>query len=187
MPGLGVPWEQKTPTFIMNISPGEFMPRNAWIVVLMVFAVLGANPVSTGKQVIDKPKFVIDETELMCLAKNIFYEAPIESREGKLAVATVTMNRVRHHQFPKTICGVVYQRNTRGCQFSWTCGPKSPFDSVLFQQSYEIAMNVLTNNAHIPILKNALYFHNTSVTPNWTFARQVTQIGNHIFYEPRKT
>lgn len=165
------------------------MPRNAWIVALLMLALFGnmktsapVEKVMATKEVVEK---LIDERELQCLAKNIFYEAPMESYRGKLAVATVTMNRLRHKQFPKTICGVVYQRNPRGCQFSWTCGPKSPYDSVLFQKSYEIARDVLTNNTHLPILKNALYFHNTSVTPDWSFARPVTQIGNHIFYEPR--
>lgn len=165
------------------------MPRNALIVVLLTLALFGNMKVSTPAEKVASTSAVveklIDENELQCLAKNIFYEAPMESYRGKLAVATVTMNRFRHKQFPKTICGVVYQRNKRGCQFSWTCGPKSPYDSVLFQKSYEIARDVLTNNTHLPILKNALYFHNTSVTPNWSFARPVTQIGNHIFYEPR--
>jgi spore germination cell wall hydrolase CwlJ-like protein len=173
----------------MYISPGAIMPRNAWIIGFMFLALFGGVPKNTGVQVIQvihEPQITIDEKELMCLAKNIYYEAPVEKYEGKLAVATVTMNRLRHRQFPNSVCDVVYQRNTRGCQFSWTCGPKAPFDSTLFQESYKIARNVLTNNIHVPILKNALYFHNTSVSPDWSFARPITQIGNHIFYEPRK-
>jgi spore germination cell wall hydrolase CwlJ-like protein len=166
------------------------MPRNAWIVVLLFITLFSGN-VKTGTSVekitetIPAIEKLIDETELECLAKNIFYEAPMEPYQGKLAVATVTMNRVRHKQFPKTICEVVYQRNNRGCQFSWTCGPRSPFNQKIFQIAHEIALDVLTNNTHIPILKNSLYFHNTTVTPNWSFAQPVTQIGNHIFYELR--
>jgi len=125
---------------------------------------------------------LISEKELKCLAENIFYEAPAEPYLGKLAVAVVTMNRVRHKQFPKTICGVVYQRNSRGCQFSWTCGPKTRFNQHAYDQSLEIAKQVLTNDLHIVSLDNALYFHNTSIQPNWTFAKRIVQIGNHIFY-----
>lgn len=161
------------------------MFRNAFLIVLMLVALLvkdsGPDPVMNR---IPVKQVVLDEKQLTCLAKNIFYEAPMESYRGKLAVATVTMNRVRHKQFPKTICGVVYQRNSRGCQFSWTCGPKAPFDSTLYKISYEIAKEVLTTNKQVVILKNAMYFHNTSVQPNWTFAKPITQIGNHIFYEP---
>lgn len=161
------------------------MFRNAFLIVLMLVALLvkdsGPDPVMNR---IPVKQVVLDEKQLTCLAKNIFYEAPMESYRGKLAVATVTMNRVRHKQFPKTICGVVYQRNSRGCQFSWTCGPKAPFDSTLYKISYEIAKEVLTTNKQVVILRNAMYFHNTSVQPNWTFAKPITQIGNHIFYEP---
>jgi spore germination cell wall hydrolase CwlJ-like protein len=129
-----------------------------------------------------KPFKVISEKELTCLAKNIFYEAPVESYEGKLAVATVTMNRVRTRGFPKTVCGVVYEKNSRGCQFSWTCGPKTKFNPKLYAEANTVAMQVLTRGARLVSIKNALYFHNTSVKPNWGFARPIKQIGNHIFY-----
>jgi spore germination cell wall hydrolase CwlJ-like protein len=48
-----------------------------------------------------------------CLAKNIYYEAGSEPEEGKVAVAMVTINRVRDGRFGKTICSVVDQRTTR--------------------------------------------------------------------------
>lgn len=133
-----------------------------------------------------KPFKRISEKEVTCLAKNIYYEAPAESYEGKLAVATVTMNRVRSRSFPKTICGVVYQRNKSGCQFSWTCGARAKFNKSLYNRAYAVAKQVLTSNVRHDKLKNALYFHNTAVAPNWTFAKRVIQIDNHIFYEPKK-
>jgi spore germination cell wall hydrolase CwlJ-like protein len=48
--------------------------------------------------------------DIDCLAQNIFYEAGGESEEGKVAVAMVTINRVRDGRFGKTICSVVEQR-----------------------------------------------------------------------------
>ena len=45
-----------------------------------------------------------------CLARNIYYEAGSEPEEGKVAVAMVTINRVRDGRFGKTICSVVDQR-----------------------------------------------------------------------------
>src|SRR3990167_4467018 len=59
--------------------------------------------------------------DLRCLTEVIYYEDPHEPYEGRLAVATVVMNRKKSPSFPKTVCGVVYQRNPRGCQFSWVC------------------------------------------------------------------
>jgi spore germination cell wall hydrolase CwlJ-like protein len=152
------------------------------IVVLFLLLIPNTNGVKSIAPVVDEME--ISQEDVNCLAKNIYYEAPAEPYLGKLAVATVTMNRVRHPGFPKTVCDVVYQRNSRGCQFSWTCGPKARFNNNLYNQSVEIAKKVLTTNIKVVSLENALYFHNTKVKPNWSFARPVVQIGGHIFYEP---
>ena len=50
------------------------------------------------------------DNQLLCLAKNIYYEAGLESREGMIAVAQVTLNRTEDEKFPKTVCGVVNQK-----------------------------------------------------------------------------
>lgn len=152
------------------------------LIVMMVPLVPVKRTVPPVASLISEP--VLSTQELTCLARNIYYEAPDEPYLGKLAVAIVTMNRVRHPEFPKTVCGVVYQKNRRGCQFSWTCGPKARFNEKLYNQSLEIAKSVLTNDISVVSLENALYFHNTHVSPNWTFARPVVRIGEHIFYEP---
>ena len=52
----------------------------------------------------------ISSKDIDCLAKNIYYEAGNEPEEGKVAVAMVTINRVRDGRFGKTICSVVDQR-----------------------------------------------------------------------------
>lgn len=155
------------------------MKKYLALVIVMILLV----PTSSGiKKLPEIKEISISQEDLTCLAKNIYYEAPAEPYLGKLAVATVTMNRVRHSSFPKTVCGVVYQRNKRGCQFSWTCGPKARFNQKLYNQSLDVAREVLTNNTNVTSLENALYFHNTTIQPNWTFARKIVQIGNHIFY-----
>lgn len=55
----------------------------------------------------------ISSKDVDCLAKNIYYEAGAEPEEGKVAVAMVTINRVRDGRFGKTICSVVDQRTVR--------------------------------------------------------------------------
>ena len=55
----------------------------------------------------------ISSKDVDCLAKNIYYEAGNETEEGKVAVAMVTINRVRDGRFGKSICSVVDQRTTR--------------------------------------------------------------------------
>lgn len=126
------------------------------------------------------------QSELQCLTDNIYYEAPAEPYRGKVAVATVTLNRVARKGFPKTICGVVYQRGSRGCQFSWTCSNRRMRkDSVLYARAEYIAHEVLDNGLREMSVKNAIYFHNTRVTPRWTLdkdVRFIERIGNHLFY-----
>ena len=66
--------------------------------------------------------------ETYCMAQNIYYEARGESLKGKQAVGNVVLNRVDHHKYPDTVCGVVYEaRLWNGkvirdmCQFAWYC------------------------------------------------------------------
>jgi spore germination cell wall hydrolase CwlJ-like protein len=46
---------------------------------------------------------------LRCLALNIYHEARSEPRAGQIAVASVTLNRVKSKRFPGTVCDVVMQ------------------------------------------------------------------------------
>jgi spore germination cell wall hydrolase CwlJ-like protein len=125
----------------------------------------------------------VDKQETECLAQNIYFEAPDESYEGKLAVATVTMNRVSHREFPKTVCGVVYQRSPRGCQFSWVCNPRKIKELSIYREAEKIAEEVLVMGRRQATVKNALFFHNLSVSPKWrNDMKVITQIGGHIFY-----
>ena len=55
----------------------------------------------------NRVKFTPADAE--CLAKNIYFEAGVESTAGKLAVANVTINRTLNVNYPNTICGVVQE------------------------------------------------------------------------------
>jgi len=129
------------------------------------------------------------ESELRCLALNIYHEAGAESATGKQAIAAVTLNRVNSKTFPSSICGVVKQRDKKSCQFSWVCQrpaqPKS--DSQAWEDSLTIARKTLTGEHHDPT-QGALYFHATRAKPEWSRAyRKTTRIGNHIFYKQAKS
>ncbi len=147
---------------------------------------------SSIAQANDKTK---ESQQVMCLAQNIYYEAGLESFQGKVAVAQVTINRAESRNFPKTICGVVHQRTEIAgrmiCQFSWTCNPvsKIKYVSDSWQDSLLVARATLHHNLKLDQLDDALYFHNTHVNPNWGLER-VARIGGHIFYSndpaPRK-
>lgn len=117
--------------------------------------------------------------EIMCLAKNIYYEARGEPLHGKIAVAQVTLNRVTHRtQFEASICGVVYAKN----QFSWTMEKHREPRGEAWLEAQALAKAVVIGTAHLPKFK-ALYFHNLTVKPKWNQTKElVARIGNHIFY-----
>lgn len=127
--------------------------------------------------------------QLDCLTKNIYWEAASEPFEGKVAVAQVTMNRVKSGNFGNGVCGVVYQKNVFYekvvCQFSWACesGHKTkPIYPAMYRESEEVAKKVLFENFRLPSMAQAMYYHATYVNPGWR-KQKVGQIGQHIFYK----
>ena len=131
----------------------------------------------------EKKQAVLREVE--CLARNIYFEAGGEPRAGKIAVAEVTMNRVKSKQFPRTVCAVVHQKTKGTCQFSWVCeGKKSVYrNSDAWRDSIKIAENILISKKEYGIIGSAKYFHATYVDPEWAERKRVIKkIGQHIFY-----
>lgn len=124
------------------------------------------------------------QSQLMCMARNIYFEAGSESFEGKLAVAQVTMNRSRHPAFPKNICDVVYQKINGIYQFSWVGDAlKEVRNRYAWEESLIVARKALTEHKVHDILykTRAMYFHNHTVDPGWNLKR-IAKIGNHTFY-----
>ena len=107
----------------------------------------------------NRVKYTLADAE--CLAKNIYFEAGVESTAGKLAVANVTINRATNSNYPNTICGVVQEGkhyyNVKKdkwfpvrdrCQFSWYCdGLKDePREGRTWNSAQELAERVLVNH-----------------------------------------
>jgi hypothetical protein len=90
----------------------------------------------------------LTKKQVDCLADNIYFESGSEPREGKIAVAMVTLNRVEKG-FSDTICGVVKQKtnNSSGqivCQFSWWCETRAKNIS-LSKEKYQKAIGSAPN------------------------------------------
>ena len=131
----------------------------------------------------------VRERQLDCLARNIYYESGGEPFEGKVAVAQVTLNRVKNSQFPDDICRVIYQKSPIMdkvvCQFSWTCSGVTkvkPANGREYEESMAVAKKVLLEGFRLPSLEQALYFHGDYINPGWKRTR-VAHIGRHIFYK----
>lgn len=110
-------------------------------------------------------------TEDMCKALTIYKEANTESLAGKRAVLDVIQTRMRKQN--KTACQIIKQPK----QFSWhKRGMKLHATKDMLTTFYRI-------DKMAPVYKNAEFFHNTSVKPNWKGLKRIGKIGGHIFYE----
>ena len=107
-----------------------------------------------------------DQSAVLCVAENIYFEARAESYSGKAAVANVTRNRVLDKRWPDTYCAVVQQGPKREswktkqdpkladsdrvyyprkhrCQFSWYCDGKKD----VIWANYEKTGQLISANA----------------------------------------
>jgi len=122
--------------------------------------------------------------EWRCLATALYFEARGETVKGQFAVAEVILNRVDSPAYPQSICGVVNQRSSKGCQFSFICDGNSEAirEQAAFVQAGKIA-SVMLAGAPRGLTQGATYFHTTNVRPGWAhkFPRTAA-IGSHLFY-----
>ena len=142
---------------------------------------------------------LVNPEELECMSKNIYFEAAVESTAGKLAVAQVTMNRVKSTSYPNTVCKVITQgkHNKNGfpirdrCQFSWYCDGKHdepPSKGPMWKESQEVAKYILTTPDLMDITDGATHYHADYISsPRWADPRRRTvEIDTHIFYNKAK-
>ncbi len=122
---------------------------------------------------------------LLCLTQAVYYEAGFEPMAGRRAVAQVVLNRMRHPAFPKSVCGVVYQRNsTPVCQFTFVCDGslyRQPAAAV-WRQAEEIARAALAGHVERSV-GAATHYHADYVAPSWApLLTKISKLGAHIFY-----
>lgn len=123
-----------------------------------------------------------DRKQIACMAENTYFEAAYESRDGKIAVNNVVMNRVADARFPKTPCAVISQRTNRVCQFSWKCERgKRVRDHAAYAEAKKIAEQVYIGNIG-DVTGGAKFYHADYVNPRWRMQRLI-QIDSHIFYQ----
>ncbi len=121
-----------------------------------------------------------------CMSRAIYYEAGIEAISGKLAVAEVILNRVRHNLYPNNVCDVIYDGSERksGCQFSFTCDGAEAREprGRNWADSQAVARNALLRLSP-PVTDGATHYHADYVSPYWAPRLVRTEtIGAHIFY-----
>lgn len=113
--------------------------------------------------------------EIECAAKAVFFEARGESDLGKEAVFRIIQNRTESGIFPKSFCGVVFQKK----QFSWV-GKKNKITKIELDKYTNLVKTFLDKpvSNKLKCLDGKLYFHNLTIK---TKKRTSCRIGHHIF------
>ena len=112
------------------------------------------------------------------MAKLVYAESRGEPFEGKVAVASVVLNRVMISQFPNSIREVIFQKNAFSCvkNNEIIANP----DQDCYNAVYEAIKGVDPTN-------NAIFFYNPKIsTCSWmksTEKNDVKTIGNHVFFK----
>lgn len=106
-------------------------------------------------------------------------EAGGEPYEGKLAVATVVINRVKSSQFPNSIHGVIYQKNQFSPVANGAINRKASADS-------KKAVRQVIDEGYRSFGSDVVYFLSPKIaTSKWIINNRtfVKAIGNHHFYK----
>ena len=115
-----------------------------------------------------------------CLSLNVYWEARNQPYAGQLAVAQITMNRVRDRRFPNDVCDVVYEHK----QFSWFWDGKTdrPRDQRAWDRAVAVASAAMAGSGN-SALDGVMHYHAVYSQPYWKdHMQRVATIGDHVFY-----
>lgn len=119
-------------------------------------------------------------SELECMERAMYFESNRSSRDGMVAVGSVVMNRVASRQYPRTVCGVVSQKN----QFAPGVMTRR-MDKRSAPMVREAAIAVLRGERH-PMIGDAQFFHAASYRAGFDNMHYVLTTGGNAFYERRR-
>ena len=115
-----------------------------------------------------------NSNDLNLLARVVYGEARGEPYTGQVAVAAVTLNRVKSSSFPNTLAGVVYQS---GAYDAVKDGQINLTPDSTAKKAAQDAMN-----GWDPSYGAIYYFNPATATNKWIWSRPMTvTIGNHRF------
>lgn len=122
-------------------------------------------------------KIYITDDEIYLMAQVVYAESCAEPYKGKVAVASVILNRLLHPEFPKTIEGVIKQKG------AFSCVINGQLKVTPDENSYKAVMEALKGNDPT---EKAVFFYNPKIaTSKWMHnvsKDNVKPIGNHVFF-----
>lgn len=112
-----------------------------------------------------------------CMMRAMYFESNRSSPDGMLAVGTVVMNRFNDPRYPKSICGVVGQKN----QFAQGVLTRKMTDSGAVLAS-QMADQVINGARHSGV-RDAKHFHTAGLRFPYNNMHYVLEAGGNEFYE----
>jgi N-acetylmuramoyl-L-alanine amidase len=124
------------------------------------------------------PAVTISTQEKDLFARLVEAEAKGESYEGKVAVATVVLNRVDSPEFPDTVTGVI--KEVVGDAYAFSPVQNGEINKPASDEAIRAVEEALTRQDR---LNDSIYFYNPEIaTDTWITTREVVKtIGNHVF------
>ncbi|MCM8710729.1 cell wall hydrolase [Clostridium sp. SYSU_GA19001] len=124
----------------------------------------------------DKTIYITDD-DVYLMAQIVYAESRSEPYDGKVAVASVILNRLKSPDFPKTIEGIIKQKN------AFSCLKNGEIHVVPDKASYAAVLDALKGKD--PTNK-AVFFYNPKISTS-TWMKKVNKtniksIGNHVFF-----
>ena len=116
-----------------------------------------------------------------CMTRVMYFESNRSSAEGMLAVGTVVMNRMNDREYPRTVCGVIGQKN----QFAPGVLYKPMKEGRSKALAESVAEQVLHGARH-PGVQKAKHFHTAGMRFPYNNRDYVLEAGGNEFYEKRK-
>lgn len=113
-----------------------------------------------------------------CLTRVMYFESNRSSEEGMLAVGTVVMNRLADPGYPKTVCGVIGQKNQFADGVLW----KPMKEKRSMARAARVADAVLAGQRH-PGVRRAKHFHTAGLRFPYENMHYVLEAGGNEFYE----
>ena len=125
-----------------------------------------------------EPAITLSNEEKDLFARLVEAEAKGESYEGKVAVATVVLNRLESPEFPDTVTNVINE--VVGSAYAFSPVQNGEINKPASDESKRAVDEALTRKDR---LYDSIYFYNPEIaTDTWITTREiVTTIGNHVF------
>lgn len=148
------------------------LPNASRCNLLLMLALLGLGACASG------PRYRAMSAQ-ECMQRVMYFESNRSSPEGMIAVGTVVMNRLHSGKYPKSVCGVVGQKN----QFA--PGVLTRKMGVGKDLASAMATKALNGTRHGSVGK-AMFFHTAGMTFPYTNMHYLVEAGGNVFYEKRK-